>query len=290
MKYLGELLSLYCAISWAFTAILFTSASKKIGVTNVNFIRLIFAFILLGITLLISKSYFIPSFSNIHSWFWLSLSGIIGFIFGDLFLFKSYLKIGFNQARLIMTLVPIFSSIFSFIILKEQPSFKQSIGILITVLGIIIALHKDKFLKIFNIGILFACLGALGQALGLVLSKYGLKNLDAFSGVQIRIFSSIIVFIFILTFQKKCLKFFKAFNDKKAILNVFIGTFIGIYLGVSLGLLALTYTKVSVASTIMATVPIILIPISIFFYKYKISLKEIIGTFVSILGISIFFI
>jgi len=290
MKYFGEILSLYCALSWAITAILFTSASKKIGVMSVNFIRLIFAFILLSFTLLIGKGYFIPPLKLHHEWLWLSVSGLIGFVAGDLFLFKSYIKIGFNHARLIMTFVPIFSSVFGFLILKESPNLKQGLGILITVLGIIVALYKKDFFKIFNIGFIYAILGAIGQALGLVISKYGLKELDAFSGVQIRILASIFGFILIFSFQKKWMKLFKSFYNKIAIIYVLIGTFFGIYLGVSFGLLALNYTKVSIAATIMATVPIILIPISIFFLKIRVSIKEIIGTLISIIGISVFFI
>jgi len=289
MKYLGELLSLYCAISWAITAIVFTEASKKIGVTALNFIRLIFAFVLLGLSLTIYKGYFLPPFDFKHDWIWLSLSGLVGFIIGDLFLFKSYIYLGFNQARLLMTAVPIFSSIMGLFILNESLNIKQVSGIVITVLGLIFALYNKNTFKNLNIGILFALLGALGQASGLVLSKYGLKNLDAFSGVQIRIFASILGFIIILSIQNKWTKIFSSFKNKKAVTYVFIGTFFGVYLGVSLGLLAITLTSIGVASTIMATVPIILIPISVFIYKQKLAFKEILGTIVSFIGISVFF-
>lgn len=292
MKYFGELLSLYCAFSWAITAILFTSASKRVGSISVNFIRLIFAFILLGLTLLFKYHYFIPPLNNIYAWIWLSISGLIGFIIGDLFLFKSYVEIGVNKSRLVMTLVPIFTFLLGFIILKETINIKQIFGILITVFGITFAIYKKNIFhqRKSYIGIIYALLGAFGQALGFVLSKFGLKNIDPFSAVQIRLLAGIIGFIIILTVLKKWGPVISAFKDKTSIIKIFSGSFIGVYLGVSLGLLALTYTKVSIASTIMATVPIILIPILVIFDKYRPSFKEIIGAFVSVLGITIFFI
>ena len=292
MKYTGELLSFFCAFSWAITAILFTSASKKLGTISVNFIRLIFAFILLGLTLLFKFNYFIPPLENSYAWFWLSISGFIGFILGDLFLFKSYIVIGVNKSRLIMTLVPIFTFFLGLLILKETVSIKQVFGIIITISGIIFAIINKDVLKnkYSTIGIIYAILGAFGQALGFVLSKFGLKNIDPFSAVQIRLLAGIVGFIILLTVLKKWKTVANSLKDTSSLLKIFTGSFIGVYLGVSFALLAITYTKVSIASTIMGTVPIILIPISIIFLKYKANIKEIIGAFISVLGITIFFI
>ena len=69
-----------------------------------------------------------------------------------------------------------------------------------------------------------------------------------------------------------------------------IGSVFGTFLGVSFSLLAVKYASTGVASTIMAIVPILLIPPAVFLFKQKVSLPEIIGAFMSVGGVTLFFI
>jgi drug/metabolite transporter (DMT)-like permease len=72
-------------------------------------------------------------------------------------------------------------------------------------------------------------------------------------------------------------------------MRISIGAFFGPFLGVSFSLVAIRYTSTGVASTIMAMVPIFIIPPSIWFFKHKITTREIIGTVVSLVGVVLFF-
>lgn len=290
VRYFGEFLALYSAFSWALTAVFFSIASKKSGIYGVSFIRLIIASLFLTLSLLLFKNYFISPTTTLENIFWLSISGIVGLIFGDLFLFKSYLLVGVNDSRIIMTLVPIFTAVLAWFVFSENLNIKQILGTVVTLTGIIVAVYKkDKNRKPF-IGYLYALIGAIGQALGFVLSKYGLKGIDVFSAVQIRFLSAIIGFIFILTYLKKWPQIFVTLKNKSSMLKIFIGSFFGVYLGVCAGLLAVNYTKLSIAATLMATVPIILIPISVVFLKFKPTAREIVGSLISVFGVFIFFI
>ena len=49
------------------------------------------------------------------------------------------------------------------------------------------------------------------------------------------------------------------------------------------------YTTVGIASTIMAIIPVLIIPPAILLYKEKVTLKEIIGAFIALGGIALFF-
>ena len=68
------------------------------------------------------------------------------------------------------------------------------------------------------------------------------------------------------------------------------GSFFGPFLGVSLGLYAAQRAGTGIAATIVATVPIILIPVSIFLYHERVSLQEIIGSFVAVAGVALLFV
>jgi drug/metabolite transporter (DMT)-like permease len=68
------------------------------------------------------------------------------------------------------------------------------------------------------------------------------------------------------------------------------GSFFGPFLGVSFSLMAVKYTSAGIASTIMAMVPILIIAPSLFLFHHKITLREIIGTLLSVGGVALFFI
>jgi len=138
-------------------------------------------------------------------------------------------------------------------------------------------------------GVLYAFGGAAGQALGIVFSKYGMVNYDPFASTQIRIITGIAGFVLLITLMNKWRSVVSTFSNKPAMTGITIGSFFGPFLGVSFSLIAIQYTSTGVASTIMALVPIFIIPPSILFFKHKITVREIIGTLVSLMGVALFF-
>lgn len=136
---------------------------------------------------------------------------------------------------------------------------------------------------------LFAFGGALGQALGIVFSKYGMQQYSPFAATQIRIIAGIIGFIVLVTLLHKWVFVRSALMDIKAMVPLTIGSFFGPFLGVSFSLLAIQHTSAGIASTIMALVPIFIIPPSVLLFKHKITIREVIGTLISLFGVSLFF-
>ena len=186
-SHLGEFSSLLVAVFWTITSLAFEAAGHRIGSVAVNILRLVIAFIFLSLFCLIRRGFLLPSDASIDNWIWLTLSGFIGFVFGDLFLFKSYTMIGSRFSMLIMTLVPPITTFFSFMILGERLRLFHFFGMTLTFAGIAMAIFSrenkgEKFsLKLSPKGILFALGGAVGQALGLVLSKLGMHDYDPFA-------------------------------------------------------------------------------------------------------------
>ena len=291
----GELAALLVAFFWSITALAFESASRKVGSLPVNIIRLVLGLFFLSILNMIMRGMALPSDASLHNWIWLSVSGFIGFVLGDYFLLKSFTIIGSWFAMLIMTSAPLLAAVFGWIMIGEQLSVKSLFGIMVTTSGIIIAMFKrEGENKKFRIskplpGILFAFGGAFGQALGIVLSKYGMKDYNAFASTQIRIITGIAGFVLLITATGTWKSVVSALSDKKAMTSITIGSFFGPFLGVSFSLVAIKYTTAGIASTIMALVPIFIIPPSILLFKHKITAREIIGTIISLAGVMLFF-
>jgi drug/metabolite transporter (DMT)-like permease len=294
-NHIGEFAALLTAIFWTVTSLAFEAASHKIGSIAVNIIRLIIGFAFLSVFNLIWRGFVLPVDASIDNWLWLSLSGLVGFVFGDLFLFKSYTMIGSRFSMLIMTLVPPITAFFSFIILGERLTLFHYLGMTLTFSGIAMAIFSrsakgEKLsLKLAPKGIIYAFGGAVGQALGLVLSKFGMKNYDPFAATQIRIIAGIFGYILLVTILARWSIVKNATHNKSGMTLTSVGAFFGPFLGVSFSLIAIKYTEAGIASTIMALVPVFIILPAVVLFKQKVTLPEILGSIVSVGGVALFF-
>jgi drug/metabolite transporter (DMT)-like permease len=294
--HLGEFAALLTAFFWTITSLSFEAASNKIGSIAVNILRLIFGFVFLSVFTLMRRGFVLPVDASAENWIWLSLSGLVGFVFGDLFLFKSYTMIGSRFSMLIMTLVPPVTAFFSFLILGEKLTLFHFLGMTLTFTGIAMAIFSrpgkgEKLsLKLAPKGILYAFGGAVGQALGLVLSKFGMKNYDPFAATQIRIIAGIFGYTILVTFLARWVSVMKATKNKSGIALTSLGAFFGPFLGVSFSLIAIKYTEAGIASTIMALVPVFIIIPAVVLFKQKVTLPEVLGAIVSVAGVALFFV
>ena len=136
MQYLGEIFALMTAVMWSITSIVFTEASVRVGSSVVNITRLILAAVFLSLTILIFR---FPFNLNENQILFLSLSGIVGLVIGDGFLFKSFQCIGARISMLMMSLVPPVSALLAFFFLNESIA-------LIGIVGIFLKISRDRFL------------------------------------------------------------------------------------------------------------------------------------------------
>lgn len=292
----GELAALATAFFWTATAMFFEVASKKIGSLSVNMLRLLLAMIFLSLFSWVYRGVAFPLDAGQHNWIWLSVSGLVGFVFGDYFLFRAYAMISSRVSMLIMTLVPPITALIGFFLLNEVLSWLSLLGMFLTMSGIIITIFnrsngKRKLRFSYPLkGLLFAFAGAIGQATGLVLSKYGMQQYDPFAATQIRIIAAIIGFALIIVILGKMHLIRKALNNKQGLITTAGGSFFGPFLGVSFSLLAVRMTETGIASTIMAIVPVLIIIPSVLIFKQKVTLLEIIGAFISVGGVTLFFV
>jgi drug/metabolite transporter (DMT)-like permease len=292
---LGEIAGLATAICWTVTAMSFQFASRRIGSVSVNLIRMVFAFIFYLIYSKVFLGHWLPFDASAKAWIYLSISGLIGFVIGDYFLFKSYEHVSSKISMLIMTTAPAFAALLGWIMIREPFTWMNFLGMFLVLLGVsIVILKKDKEsgkrqMRYPLKGILFAFGGAVGQGVGSVFSKIGMADYDPFAASQIRVITGLIGFTLMITFMKHWKNLFNGLSDKKASKALVIGSFFGPFLGVSLGMVAFKYTSLGIASTLMATVPVFILLPSHIVLKEKLTLNEVIGAIVAVAGIAVFF-
>ena len=221
------------------------------------------------------------------------ISGLVGFTLGDLFLMKALTIVGARITMLVMALVPPITTLIGYFLLGETLSPRHYLGMVLTISGVAIVIltrqSGNKKLKYSLVGMLFALIGTVGQAVGLVLSKYGMGDYNAFAATQIRIIAGAAGFTILLFYLRAWHKLATTFKDKPALTFATVGTVFGPFLGVYLSLLAVQKTATGVASTIMSLVPVLIIPLSVLLFKEKVNAREILGALIAVTGVGIMF-
>lgn len=296
---MGELAALFTSFLWSLSSISFSDAGKKVGSVVVNRIRLPYAVILITLANLIITGSVVPVNAGAERWFWLGLSGIMGLAVGDSFLFQAYILIGPRLAMLVMASAPVLSTIFAWIFLKETLAISEIIGIVIAVVGISLvvldgstngnnSVHDKRH---YSLGLLCAFGGAVGQASGLILAKRGLiGDFPVISGVWIRMMAALITIWLLTLLMRQGRETVRIVQENPSVLWIIaLGAVVGPFLGVWMSLISVRLAPVGIASTLMALTPIFLLPIAKWSFKEQVTMRALLGTFVTMVGIAVIF-
>jgi drug/metabolite transporter (DMT)-like permease len=288
--HLGEFSALLTAIFWVISGVFFEKASKRTSSLAVAYLRMIFAFILISLLLWVMRGKPLPTDATPSAWLWLSLSGLVGFVIGDIFLFEAYVRIGARISLLLMSFSPVITGLLSYFIFGEVLQPLAIVGIVLTLAGIAVVVltkgdHNNLKLRVDSYGVLCGVMGAVGQSVGTILSKQGMGNYDAFAATQIRIIASILGFTLFFIIGKHWQKLATLLKDTHASLQTAAGAMFGTTLGVGFSLLAIQHTQAAVAAAIMSIMPVLIIPVNWLVLKEKIKWIEMLGALVTVVGV-----
>ena len=302
---MGELIALLVAVSWTATAVFAEIATKRLGTLVVNVVRMGLSVILLSLILFIFTGSPIPQSMNTQTVMWFGLSGIVGYVIGDYCLYKCYTYIGSRFGQLIMTLSSLFAAVAGYLLLSETIPLKAGLGMTITIIGIGISVlnkgtnGKKVELKLSATGILLGLGAAMGQGVGLVLSKMGMEayklaahgeseavlNMMPFAGTLTRGIIGFLGFAALLVASGGTAPFKQGLHDRKGMTFALLCSIFGPVIGVSLSLLAVSLANTGIAQTIMSISPVLILAPAYFIFKQRITLMEIIGAVISVAGV-----
>lgn len=297
MNYIGEIAALGTAFAFSIGSTMFTLAGRKAGIVRVNRVRLLLAALVVMAVHWISMGAILPLEAGSGPWFWLGLSGFIGFTLGDTALFYAFALIGPRLSMLLMALAPVLATVVAWVALSETLEPIHLLGIMI-VLGGITWVVSDRRAganaespRTYMIGLLCGLGGATGQALGLVTAKIGMEEgFSTLSGLVIRLVIGTAGIWILALFQRQVWDNLSLITrDRRAFLQTCGGVIAGPVIGVWLSLVAVQEAPVGISSTLMALTPVFLIPISAVVFQETITRRAVIGTLIAIAGSALLF-
>ncbi len=299
------------ALCWAGCSLFFTAAGKRVGSVPVSLIRLAMGLAFMVVFMLVVTGRPLPAATG-HAWFWLGVSGLVGFLIGDICLFESFLWVGPRVSMLIMTIAPLVAAALSWVWLGEALTARAMIGIAMVIAGVawvIFERRVDDTGKAHRHpvgGVVLAVIGAVAQGVGLVFSKVGMEVMSD-SGQAVRqlteignnafvygvaaamlraliAFAGYLVLYPLLGWGGRTLK---ALRHGSGMAHTAAGAFIGPFLGVGFSMVAILTVSPGIAATIMQTSPIIVIPFVAIVHKDRITLKALIATLLAVAGVAV---
>jgi drug/metabolite transporter (DMT)-like permease len=296
---MGEIAALVTSLCWSLTSVQFTLAGRKIGASVVNRIRLVLAVLCLSLAHLLVYGDLRPAHAELFRWGWLGLSGTIGLVIGDGCLFQAFLFIGTRRSMLLMTLVPVISTLVAWFWFGETLHPIEIVAVLLTVGGVAWVVSERKRAqngplaegeRHYGLGVLLGLGGALGQALGLVTAKQGMSgDFPSLSATLIRMVVALGVISLLTLAQGQVTQTYRALRDGKVWWLLIGGALSGPFVGVWLSMVAVQNAQVGIASTLMALSPIILIPLDRWVFHEQVSSRSIAGTVLALAGTAIIF-
>ena len=203
---------------------------------------------------------------------------------------------------LMMTLAPVFAAFAAWLMLGEVLNIQSLLAMVITLSGIALVIFtrsdgasaekvRRKFSMSYPVkGIVMGAIAAAGQGVGIVLSKYGMRNYDPFAASHIRVITGFIGFAVLFFMLGKYKELPASFRDSKSMKWLAVGSFFGPFLGVSFSLMAVQHTNAGIAQTIMSLTPVLIIPPAVLINKERVTWREIIGAVIAVLGVILFFV
>ncbi len=299
MGFIGEGAALLAALCWTINSLMVEFHGKGFSAWALNFLTKFGGLITVSLLTLAVNGHLFPLTTG-GQWLLLLLSGFFGFSFGDGFLFAAFQSLGAKKTMLIFSANPIFTALFGAVFLGEALSFLHVLGIFLAVAGIMWVIHADmqnakanaetlgqSGRKNLLMGLLFAALATLGQVAGVIFSKAGMASLDAYSAAQIRLVGGTVGMVILLSFLRQWSSVPPVLKVGRGRLTITTSVILGTLIGMVMSMVAIKLTQVAVASILMSLMPIMILPISAFVLKEKVTMREVFGALITLLGVAL---
>ncbi len=293
---LGQLFAVGTAACWGQNSVVYSLAGKRVTSNTVATVRLCLAIVpLFFIHYLITKTFF-PTGLALRAYLFIFGSGLMGFFIADILIFKAFVDLGPRETMVIQTLSPLFSALFAYFFFTETLSILEIAGMLATIGGVAWVIMIEgkgggKWEKVKVEGVVYAVLGAVGQSVGMILAKGGLESgLHPVSANFLRMMSGVAGLVLFAALRGQLIRDFAKMKDHRSFFLILSGALIGPVLGVILAMYAISLAPVGIATALMQTSPIMLLPVDRFIFKKQIPPQAVAATFLAIFGVVLLFV
>jgi len=295
----GEAYALLAAVSFTLSSASFAFASRAAGGFATNHFRLLLAVPVLWLLHAVGTGLWWPVVGDAGQAALLVCSGLVGLVLGDLGYFHALATIGPRLSSVLMASWPLVVLVLDHA-LGRSLSWRAVAGMLVLLLGIALVLLRGREGSVWNAtmsrrsfgwGVAGALLGALGQAVGILLARAGMAGGQDLAAVPplaatlLRMGAGAVGLQALALLQRRPLAGMAVVRAQGAVRPALVGMLFGPVFGVWLSLLATQQAaSTGIAAALMATVPVFMMPVAYFLYGARIGVIGVLGTLLVVAG------
>ena len=290
MPYIGEILSLATAFTWAIAVIFFKKSGESVHPIALSLFKDVMTVILLIPTMyLIGETLSYPCTS--WDYILLFVSGAIGIGVADTLFFMSLNRLGASLIAIVDCLYSPFVIALSFIFLGESLSLLQILGVVMIISAVLAATQPRARAGISKrnliLGIIFGILMMAANATGIVMIKPLLEKSPLLWVTEMRLIGGVIILGLVLLFHPYRRRIVMSINSLGSWHFTFLGSFFGTYLSMVFWLGGMKYTQASISASLNQTSNVIIFILAAIFLKESINLHKSIGIILAVAGVFI---
>ena len=217
-------------------------------------------------------------------------SGVAGLSFGDFSYFAAIVRVGPRLATLVHSTFPLFLLAFTFLDSDSRLRTLEVAGILLILMGVLDVTRRTSragggVSGGLGAGVAWALLGALGQAVGILLAKDALAECDVVAGAALRMIgASLGIFVFALV-RRRAAETLRVILRPATWRVTIEPTIVGTYLGILTMTLALDLGNPAVVGALISLTPVYLVPLTTVMLKEPFDWRVLAGTLVAVAGV-----
>lgn len=287
---MGELAALTVAVLWSLGSFLFAFTSRALGALATNRLRITVAMAILWGLHFVVAGHVLPSRITGEEWALLAVSAVMGLVVGDSCYFRALVLVGPRLATMTMSLAPAFTALLGWIWLGETLGPRALLGMALTLGGIAWVVRERAPAAAGRgqvwLGLVLGVGGSLGQAVGLVLAKQALwLGVAPLGATVVRMTVAALaswLMALLLGGVRSSLDGLRVARVRAALV---LAATLGPVFGVWLSLVAVRLTTTAIAATLMALVPVIVLPLGYVFHRERPTWRAVSGAALAVVGV-----
>lgn len=307
---LGTATAVGSAMLWAFSSPMLAAAVQRYGPTSINLYKSVVsaALFLVTMTLWIGLGAFSQASSSLP---WFALSGVVGLAIGDTAYFVSLGRLGPSLALILYQLSTVFGVLLGILFRGESPGPMQLVGTALVIGGVTFATVRKSApvaadesaadrdaRRSRTFGIIGGLISAVCQAVGLLINQkaWDVAELAGFArsapssssmAAAARMGATALALALALIVLRRFKQESRPLVEKEGWRLTFLPAVLGTYLGILSMQVAIANLPLGIASTLLATSPIFVIPAAWLLAGERPTLRKTVGALVATGGVAL---
>ncbi len=281
---LGVSAALGSAVSWSVGALLFKRLGEQLSSYAMTAIKGLMSVALLGAAALLVKD---DGNLDGAACAYLAASGVLGITLADTLFFAALQSLGARPVVLLSTLGQVFTVMLAVVLLGERIGLQQWGGIALILAGVTVGMYPGPSAPHATSlrGVLLGVGSMVCMAASVILTKKGVASISTLHATLIRMIAGTAGIFLVGAATGRLRRWVAPIQGATLMRQFFLAVCVITFGGFWLTTVAFKFTSVAVASSLIATEPLFILPLSAVFLSERITLLSVAGAVLATMGV-----